>query len=472
MYDPSEGDGSWSSSVFKYLGFGSSPPPSSALAHSYTTSISPSKSSSRGHGHGHGHGHGRTKSKKRRRDRSTTSGRRPDSSRSIPIPSRPRSHPPPPLFPFEGDGEEAYLSDREIKEEKLVPVAIAKHLSEYDESTLEVERTIALDDLLPEVADWAVCAVCNEVFKSPRLTPDCGHSFCTGCIQLVLESSFPACPLCRKPFEGQEDLSLFLPNHQLSHVIDSLLIRCKWGMKPNSETGVWSQKEDGCKEMFEYQHASLHNSTCEFTLLRCPFEGCAVEFARKDKEEHGQTCPYRPTTCRKCKEVMAAKLQRGHVAKCPYTEVECKNGCGLLVLNKELEAHEKDLCPELIAPCENAVFGCLHTAKRRELLKHDCQFRAFRPYFLRTESALAAALTAITRLQSQTEAQQREIDVLRRIIRNQSDSVVNLQNTHRTSPYASSPPPHAHFPFADGPHDAHHDGENPLGSVRLSMNSL
>lgn len=107
-------------------------------------------------------------------------------------------------------------------------------------------RNVPLDDLLPFVADWATCAVCDEVFKQPRVTPDCGHTFCSPCVLAVLGTAEPRCPLCREPFPLDATLETFRPNHQLAHVIESLEVRCKWGVMKDSTTGLWVVDSQVC----------------------------------------------------------------------------------------------------------------------------------------------------------------------------------------------------------------------------------
>lgn len=97
-------------------------------------------------------------------------------------------------------------------------------------------------------------------------------------------------------------------------------------------------------------------------------------------------------------------------------------------------------------------------------------YSKFREYFLKTEGALNDALTAIARLQAIAEDQQREIDVLRRHIRNHADSMHHFQKDHRNSPYRGSAP---RFSYESDPeHDYSVSGENPMKEVKLSMNSI
>ena len=51
------------------------------------------------------------------------------------------------------------------------------------------------------IDDVLSCPVCLELFKTPKVLPDCGHSFCSCCLTKILQLSNEqnriACPECR-----------------------------------------------------------------------------------------------------------------------------------------------------------------------------------------------------------------------------------------------------------------------------------
>ncbi|XP_075254680.1 uncharacterized protein LOC142346066 isoform X2 [Convolutriloba macropyga] len=51
--------------------------------------------------------------------------------------------------------------------------------------------------------DSKCCSVCIDTYITPRMLP-CGHSFCSGCLQRILDAGCVNCPTCREPFPCHE----------------------------------------------------------------------------------------------------------------------------------------------------------------------------------------------------------------------------------------------------------------------------
>ncbi|XP_075264023.1 tripartite motif-containing protein 59-like [Convolutriloba macropyga] len=50
--------------------------------------------------------------------------------------------------------------------------------------------------------DYTTCSICLGPFDAPRMLP-CGHSFCTTCLQSLIDRDTRKCPDCRKVFPNR-----------------------------------------------------------------------------------------------------------------------------------------------------------------------------------------------------------------------------------------------------------------------------
>jgi len=141
-----------------------------------------------------------------------------------------------------------------------------------DEAQQTTEHVPDIDDLLVNTPSWVICCVCDEVFKSPRITPNCAHTFCMKCIEAVLNTNNPICPLCRTPLPPRDAM---LPNHQLMEVMDSLQSRCRWGVKVDKQSDNWVPDLDGCQSILTLAQFDLHTTRCQYALVKCVNTGCS-----------------------------------------------------------------------------------------------------------------------------------------------------------------------------------------------------
>jgi hypothetical protein len=128
------------------------------------------------------------------------------------------------------------------------------------------------------VPEGLICTICENPFDEPVQT-SCGHLFCKPCIDTWLNETWlsaitgqqPQCPIDRKPLRREE---LFKDEH-VRRQVRALHVFC-----PNNERGCgW----EGC-----FSDATNHASTCEYSLVQCPFQthGCDHTMMRKEIPEH------------------------------------------------------------------------------------------------------------------------------------------------------------------------------------------
>ena len=81
------------------------------------------------------------------------------------------------------------------------------------------------------------CSVCYETYeengaKEPHTLP-CGHTFCLGCIELLVKRDKPQCPVCRTELSKSKPLESYPKNFSLIQTINTLLGTMKSGLTPS-----------------------------------------------------------------------------------------------------------------------------------------------------------------------------------------------------------------------------------------------
>jgi WD40 repeat protein len=175
------------------------------------------------------------------------------------------------------------------------------------------------------------CPLHGGLFRAPVLA-QCGHTFCLGCIWLLLGSpSGPAtcCPVDgfqlgadRKPsgslprlFAGSSAppecaiAARCIPNLAVGEAVRSVRVRCRFGLRrretgeesggdddavmfdtPMRGTDSWVFDSDGCPEELDAGSLDAHESECPYAFLPCPNSENCDPVRRKDLEQHAATC--------------------------------------------------------------------------------------------------------------------------------------------------------------------------------------
>ncbi|PIC49075.1 hypothetical protein B9Z55_007803 [Caenorhabditis nigoni] len=104
------------------------------------------------------------------------------------------------------------------------------HLKSLDESE---NCAISTDSLK--------CTVCYEIYPGVPMSIQCGHTFCTPCLENLKKTSSANCPICRKIV----NFSTAVPNFTLKNVLDSL------GELGKNEKGPYENSKDIAYELLQ-----------------------------------------------------------------------------------------------------------------------------------------------------------------------------------------------------------------------------
>ncbi|CAI2375643.1 unnamed protein product [Moneuplotes crassus] len=213
-----------------------------------------------------------------------------------------------------------------------------------DEEVFDSDQVAKCDDI-----DSFICCICLLLTKKPYICySKCSAIICKSCLDGYKDKR---CPMCR------------------------------------SEEGFY----------FSDLHASVQD---ESISLKCRYKDCEEEIKMSDFTEHLKKCPNAPYRCSSfpaCKAIIKRKEVHSHKNECEYMKVRCKYFHSHILLRKDLENHEENVCefrtmmcigckdsfykgtlPEHIKTCEEYPLecpNCKKKVKRSEFKDHPdtCQ---------------------------------------------------------------------------------------------------
>ena len=155
-----------------------------------------------------------------------------------------------------------------------------------------------------------ICCICHQPFTRPVTLRQCGHTFCRGCLDELLdmlerEDRSARCPVDRLEISSsssQENSTQSTSDRSQLYVDAPLLVQ-----NMVQELRVYCpHRSDGCEHpVVERQHLDTHlRNDCLYHTMRCV--DCSVELERRHWEDHVESqCEYRPWTCEECQSVLA-----------------------------------------------------------------------------------------------------------------------------------------------------------------------
>ena len=110
---------------------------------------------------------------------------------------------------------------------------------------------------------------------------------------------------------------------------------------------------------------------CPFTELQCS-NGCGVVMQRRLVEGHLKSeCELREVKCEYCNTTGSYQwINSSHCEECPKYPVECPNHCEVGHLRREEISGHLEECPLAIVECPYAAVGCESVVRRKEKMEH------------------------------------------------------------------------------------------------------
>ena len=215
-------------------------------------------------------------------------------------------------------------------------------------------------DFVEPPPDDLLCKICYFPARDPQQTYECcGQIFCAVCLDRYANSMIVNNKQC--PYCKTEPF-VFMSDARTRRNVGNLKVFCL-------------HKSLGCTWTDELRSLDLHlvedinnKKGCPFTELQCS-NGCGVVMQRRLVEEHLKSeCELREVKCEYCNTKGSYQwINSSHCEECPKYPVECPNHCEVgHVRREEISGHLEE-CPLAIIKC---LFGCEETLTRGSMMTH------------------------------------------------------------------------------------------------------
>ena len=217
-------------------------------------------------------------------------------------------------------------------------------------------------DFVESPADDLLCKICQYPARDPVLTECCGQNFCSHCLERYLQSTVIDHGSC--PYCREEKFQT-MPDKKTGRQVLNLKMFC-----PHKHQGcTWIGE---LRSMKDHVNKNSDNAIgCPFTELQCS-NGCGVVMQRRLVEGHLKSeCELREVKCEYCNTTGSYQwINSSHHEECPKYPVECPNHCEVgHVRREEISGHLEE-CPLAIVECPYAAVGCESVVRRKEEMEH------------------------------------------------------------------------------------------------------
>ena len=218
-------------------------------------------------------------------------------------------------------------------------------------------------DFVESPADDLLCKICQYPARDPQQTNTCcGQTFCAMCLGKYMDSKILDNKQC--PYCKTVPFT-FVPDARSKRYVGGLKVFC-----PRKSLGcTWTGE---LRSLEEHLVKDIDNKRgCPFTELQCS-NGCGVVMQRRLVEGHLKSeCELREVKCEYCNTTGSYQwINSSHHEECPKYPVECPNHCEVgHVRRDEIDGHLEE-CPLAIVECPYAAVGCESVVRRKEEMEH------------------------------------------------------------------------------------------------------
>ena len=217
-------------------------------------------------------------------------------------------------------------------------------------------------DFVELPADDLLCKICHYPARDPILTECCGQNFCSYCLERYYQSKVINHRSC--PYCREEKFET-MPDKKTGRYVLNLKVFCPHKLQGCEWVGELRSVEDHVKKN------STNNIGCPFTELQCS-NGCGVVMQRRLVEGHLKSeCELREVNCEYCNTTGSYQwINSSHQEECPKYPVECPNHCEVGHVTREEMGEHLEECPLAIMECPYAAVGCESVVRRKEQMEH------------------------------------------------------------------------------------------------------
>ena len=218
-------------------------------------------------------------------------------------------------------------------------------------------------DFVESPADDLLCKICHFPARDPQQTNECcGQTFCAACLGKYIDSKILDNKQC--PYCKTESFT-FVRDAKTKRCVEGLKVFC-----PNKLLGcTWTGE---LRSLEQHLVKDIDDKKgCPFTELQCS-NGCGVVMQRRLVEGHLKSeCELREVECEYCNTTGSYQwINSSHCEECPKYPVECPNHCEVgHVRREEISGHLEE-CPLAIVECPYAAVGCESVVRRKEEMEH------------------------------------------------------------------------------------------------------
>lgn len=200
-------------------------------------------------------------------------------------------------------------------------------------------------------ADY-ICFICEGVYYN-SVIDDCGHIFCSKCLEEHLRVNNNKCPI-----EPRNYVCRITKVDFIKSILDKQAVKCTNFIKGCSWAGKFSELM-----------AHLTNN-CMKQNVKCVFEDCENNVERENLNEHIKECEFRSVACSYCNLKVKWHMMNEHSEICDSHPVSCLQNCGIEMMRKAQELHIQKECPNTEIDCSYSKVGCTAKPKRGVINDH------------------------------------------------------------------------------------------------------